>query len=40
MAQHDYVIDNGSGSAVLADINSALQAVLTLNSNGSTIHRG
>jgi len=36
MAQHDYVIDNGSGSAVLADINSALQAVLTLNSNGST----
>lgn len=33
MAQHDYVIDNGSGSAVLADINSALQAVLTVNSN-------
>ena len=32
MAQHDYVIDNASGAAVRADINSALQAVLTNNS--------
>ena len=32
MAQHDYVIDNGSGQAVRLDINSVLQAVLTNNS--------
>jgi len=32
MAQHDYVIDNASGAAVRADINSVLQAVLTNNS--------
>ena len=32
MAQHDYVIDNASGAAVRADINLALQAILTNNS--------
>jgi hypothetical protein len=32
MAQHDFVIDNGSGQAVRLDINSVLQAILTNNS--------
>jgi hypothetical protein len=31
MSQHDYVIDNGSGAAVRADINSALQALASVN---------
>jgi hypothetical protein len=35
MAQHDYVIDNGSGQAVRLDINGALEAILTNNSGGS-----
>ena len=35
MANHDYVIDNGTGSAVRADINSALQAITTTNSGNS-----
>ena len=35
MAQHDYVIDNGTGSAVRADINSVLQAIASNNSGGS-----
>ena len=35
MATHDYVIDNGSGSTVRADINSALQAIVTVNSNNT-----
>ena len=30
-AQHDYVIDNASGAVVRADINSVLQAVVSLN---------
>jgi len=33
MAQHDYIIDNGSGSAVRADINTLLQAVVSQNSD-------
>jgi len=32
MAQHDMVIDNGSGAVVRADINSALNAIATNNS--------
>ena len=35
MAQHEYIIENGSGSAVRADINTLLQAVVSHNS-GST----
>jgi len=35
MANHDYVIDNGTGSAVRTDINSALQAIGTSNSGNS-----
>lgn len=35
MAQHDYVIDNGSGQAVRLDINGALEAILTNNSGGT-----
>lgn len=32
MPQHDYVIANASGAAVRADLNSALSAIVTLNS--------
>jgi len=32
MSQHDYVIANSTGAAVRADINSALQAIVTNNS--------
>ena len=35
MATHDYVIDNGSGSAVRTDLNNVFQAILTNNSSGS-----
>ena len=35
MAQHDYVIANGSGSAVRADLNDALAAIVSLNSGTS-----
>ena len=35
MANHDYVIANGTGSTVRADLNSALQAILTNNSGNS-----
>ena len=35
MATHDYVIDNGTGSAVRADINLLLKAILT-NNSGTT----
>ena len=35
MANHDYVIDNGSGSTVRADINNALQAIASVNSGAS-----
>jgi len=41
MAQHDYIIDNASGSAVRADLNNALQAIATANSGAtepSTTH--
>ena len=35
MSQHDYVIDNGGGAAVRADINAALAAIKT-NNSGTT----
>jgi hypothetical protein len=35
MAQHDYVIANGSGSAVRSDLNNALAAIVSLNSGTS-----
>lgn len=35
MAQHDYVIDNGGGAAVRADMNAAFQAILTQNSGAT-----
>ena len=35
MAQHDYVIDNQSAPSARADINSALQAIVTQNSGAS-----
>lgn len=35
MSQHDYVINNDSGASVRADINSALQAILSTNSGTS-----
>lgn len=33
--QHDYVISNGNGAAVRADINSVLQAIATLNAGAT-----
>lgn len=35
MAQHDYVIDNGSGATVRADINSLAQAIQSCNLGAS-----
>jgi len=35
MATHDYVIANGTGAAVRADINNALAAIVSNNSNGT-----
>jgi len=35
MSQHDYVIDNSTGQNVRADLNSALQAIVTNNSGSS-----
>ena len=35
MATHDYVISNGTGSAVRSDINGALAAIVSQNSNAS-----
>ena len=35
MATHDYVIDNSTGANVRADINNALTAIATNNSNSS-----
>ena len=37
MAQHDGVIDNGTGSAVRADINNALAAINSNNSNSGAL---
>ena len=35
MSQHDYIIDNQSAPAARADINSALQAIVSQNSGGT-----
>ena len=35
MPTHDYIIANGTGAAVRADINSALSAIVSLNSSAS-----
>jgi len=35
VATHDYVIDNGTGAAVRSDINGALAAIVSQNSNAS-----
>ncbi len=35
MAQHDYVIDNGTGAAVRSDLNGALAAIATINSGAT-----
>jgi hypothetical protein len=35
VATHDYVISNGTGSAVRSDINGALAAIVSQNSNAS-----
>jgi hypothetical protein len=35
MATHDYIIDNGTGAAVRADLNNALAAIVSNNSNSS-----
>ena len=35
MAQHDYIIDNASGAAVRSDLNSALAAIVSLNSGAT-----
>ena len=35
MATHDYVIDNGTGAAVRADLNNALAAIVSNNSSAS-----
>jgi len=37
MATHDYVIANGTGSAVRADLNGALSAIATNNSNNADL---
>ena len=36
MATHDYIISNASGAAVRADLNNALAAIVSNNSNGSS----
>ena len=37
MAQHDFIIDNGTGSAVRTDINNVLQAIASNNSNSGAL---
>ena len=37
MAQHDFIIDNGTGSAVRTDINNVLQAIASNNSNSGEL---
>ena len=32
MAEHDFIIDNGTGSAVRTDLNNVLQAIASNNS--------
>ena len=37
MAEHDFIIDNGTGSAVRTDINNVLQAIASNNSNSGAL---
>jgi len=37
MAEHDFIIDNGTGSAVRADINNVLQAIASNNSKSGAL---
>ena len=37
MAQHDFIIDNGTGSAVRTDLNAVLQAIASNNSNSGAL---
>ena len=37
MAEHDFVIDNGTGAAVRADINDVLQAIASNNSKSGAL---
>ena len=37
MAQHDFVIDNGTGSAVRTDLNNVLQAIASNNSKSGAL---
>ena len=37
MAQHDFIIDNGTGSAVRTDLNNVLQAIASNNSNSGAL---
>ena len=37
MAEHDFIIDNGTGSAVRSDINSVLQAIASNNSKSGAL---
>ena len=36
MATHDYILDNASGAAFRTDLNNALAAIVSNNSNGSS----
>ena len=37
MAEHDFIIDNGTGSAVRADLNNVLQAIASNNSKSGAL---
>ena len=37
MAEHDFIIDNGTGAAVRADINNVLQAIASNNSKSGAL---
>ena len=37
MAEHDYIIDNGTGSAVRTDLNNALAAIASNNSKATDL---
>ena len=37
MAEHDFIIDNGTGSAVRTDLNNVLQAIASNNSNSGAL---
>ena len=37
MAEHDFIIDNGTGSAVRTDLNNVLQAIASNNSKSGAL---